>query len=137
MSRSFPGSTPRPVCVCCGKVYGQRNTHTEDIFVPDGERLPPYSGNHHVIREYVINADHWRPRPDVEQPKSHSPEWYKPYTEATHIKGDLYRRETWDGESYFSTQCAPFCGNTCAIAFAKAAYAEFGARYKLVKKVTA
>lgn len=132
MATKIPGTTPRPRCALCGKPYGTRDIQEERIFWPDGEPRPaPYQGNAILIAEEVDPSD----------------ESYAAGTRAIQgggfdartgrhengTPGRVITRRTWDGESYWRTQCAPFCGNACAIAFAQAAYRD-GARYTLKRE---
>jgi hypothetical protein len=129
MTARIPGSKPRPVCALCGKPYGQRDIKREAVFVSAGEPVPKYRGNGHVVQE-TIDPKAQRQKPGTEAPTPGTPEYYSFDWIET---GTRVSWQIWDGETYWSTNCAPFCGNTCAIAFAKAAYRD-GARYTIPKK---
>ena len=86
----------RPLCVCCGKPYGQRNTHDtrEIISAPP----TPYRGNAFMVEEQLMQ---WGV--DFDEPKA------------------MLIRTTWDGESYY-TGYQPFCTLRCALQFGREAY---------------
>lgn len=132
MAARIPGTKPRPICALCGKPYGRRNTKEQSVFWADGEpEPPPYNGNNHLIREWRL------PHDEAYAQGTRSVPGLKFNDKTGHYEGGIpgrtIYRETWDGESYWNTQCAPFCGNTCAVAFAKCAY-ENGFRARIPKK---
>lgn len=126
----IPGAAPRPVCALCGKPYGRRNTKRTSEFVLHGQPEPQYQGNEHVLQTWVDRQAMTR-KPGEPEPLPGAPDYYKA-RDASYLHGVRVTWETWDGQSYWNTQCKPFCGNACAISFAQAAYRD-GARYQLKK----
>jgi hypothetical protein len=89
--------TPRPLCVHCGKRYGQRMLNYEQIIIPKGSAtIPPYAGNQVAIARRVIK-------------------WGNDQIAISY--------GVWDGESWFKPY-APFCKLRCALDYARKAYAK-------------
>lgn len=86
----------RPKCPLCGKAYGSRRTEVRSQTIPKGE----------------------------------SPVWER--TNLTVVRTDSYpygngvrhTQTLWDGESFYLPKSRPFCTSTCAMAYARAAYAK-------------
>lgn len=84
----------RPICVHCGKVYGQRATHDETARRgPDGT-WPPYRGNGIVVKDFRVGES-----------------------------ASLAYRTIWDGETYWKPY-EPFCKLRCALDYARKVYAQ-------------
>jgi hypothetical protein len=103
----------RPVCVHCGKAYGQRKLTDQKVTWPQGEPPPRYQGNSIVVKET---------KPDVL--------WMEaPHDPTGHIgmrklvdSGNMHmRRDLWDGESW-TGRYTPFCTLRCALDYARKAY---------------
>ncbi len=87
----------RPVCVCCGKAYGERDTRYVELRWADGEPVPA---------------------PELKEGERVVKAW------ALRHLGDskrIQRYDIWDGESWW-TRYAPFCTLRCALAYARAAH---------------
>lgn len=121
----------KPVCVHCGKAYGQRSTHSEDVRWPEGEPMPRYEGNGVVVKtssasrlglkaEFIAEQEkrtksgHWGALRKLEEP---DPRFYtdEPTMHAY--------REVWDGESWWGGY-DPFCTLRCALDYARKAYRD-------------
>ena len=83
----------RPICVHCGKPYGQRATHDETVHREIGEPWPPYRGDGVVMKQTALSD-----------------------TATTAY------RTIWDGKSW-RTPYQPFCKLRCALDYARKAYA--------------
>jgi hypothetical protein len=119
----------RPICAHCGKPYGRRSTHNEDVRWPEGEPMPRYTGNgvvwktsepHQLGLKAEFLADQakrnasWGGLPRKEEP---DPRFYT--DEPTmHAYREVWDGETWDG-GY-----DPFCTLRCALAYARKAYSR-------------
>ena len=100
-------TTPRPICVHCGKRYGQRATHCEVVRWMPSEPKPEYAGNGIVIQDrYHGIAPNRTVLLGVEVTGMHS----------------AYRW-IWDGETWWA-KYTPFCSLRCALDFARKAYAK-------------
>ena len=86
-------TAPRPTCVHCGSVYGQRKTHDETVTVKRGEKFPAYRGNGILVKDFRVSEN-----------------------------ATTSHRTIWDGESYWKPY-EPFCKLRCALAYARKAYA--------------
>ena len=82
----------RPICVHCGKPYGQRDVTDQVVRRQKGEPWPPYRGNGIVLREVVFNDS-----------------------------ATVNYRKVWDGETW-SKPYEPFCTLRCALDYARRAY---------------
>lgn len=87
----------RPICVHCGKPYGQRDVNSETVRWPVGEEMPPYRGNGIVTKVG--------------------------YTYETAEKIMTCQRYVWDGETYWGGY-KPFCTLRCALDYARRVYNE-------------
>lgn len=123
----------RPICVHCGRPYGNRHTHSETVRWPVGETMPPYQGNGVVVKTGLpyktANRDTMRAvtmmsvnpalRAAQEEDIARQPE-----------KSEMVcTREIWDGENYRGGY-KPFCTLRCALDYARRAYAAQSAGRK-------
>lgn len=102
----------RPICVHCGKPYGQRRTITEVVKHREDQPEPSYDGNKVVLSSYSQRVGLGKGRirsQDRDVVLDFDP-------------GDVVvYREVWDGQSYVGG-CKPFCTNRCAIDYARKTY---------------
>lgn len=119
-------SMTKPICVHCGKTYGKRDTHDEQVRFPVGEDMPRYSGN-----GIIVNIS--EPRQTVNRALIKSVEQLSGNPEIraaqmaliarTQEKSEMVATRTiWDGKSW-SGGYDPFCTLRCALAYARRAYA--------------
>jgi hypothetical protein len=115
----------RPVCVHCGKPYGQRDTTSHQVSWPVGGERPPYKGNGVVVKEgfehktasrethrgVMMASSHPVIRAQQEAQLAAMPE----HSEMTAT------RWVWDGQSWHGGY-TPFCTLRCALAYARQAY---------------
>ncbi len=83
----------RPICVHCGKPYGQRETTDVTVRRAPGEPWPPYRGNGIVMKDFRVGDS-----------------------------ATLDYRTIWDGETW-RMPYKPFCKLRCALDYARKAYA--------------
>lgn len=119
----------RPICVHCGKAYGQRTTREAIVRWPvEDKEPPPYRGNGIVLREHFhgktpgqdmlrkilpTNSGHENHRKWNEQQIARAPEKSENVT----------IRTLWDGQSWHGGY-DPFCTLRCALDYARTAYAR-------------
>ena len=89
-------SAPRPVCVHCGKPYGQRNVHTVTLRWADGEPEPDYGGALLVVKRW-------------------------PTRRHGTISPNARDVDVWDGKTWVDGY-PPFCTLRCALSYARKAY---------------
>lgn len=94
MPKNIPNTTPRPVCVHCGKKYGQRRCKEIIDIVKEREAAP-----HLETNLILVSSQSW------------------PY--GTDTKRIV--RTFWDGQSWYGGY-KPFCTLNCALDYARRAY---------------
>ena len=97
----------RPVCVHCNKVHGLRAVVTTPVIWPGDRPMPPYAGNHVVVRE----------RPDRSLARGFGTIMGEPFKDGDRIA----YRDLWDGVTWI-TPYKPFCTLRCALDYARRAY---------------
>lgn len=103
-------TTPRPVCVHCGKKYGSRSVRMEAVRWKEGEPQPEYRGNGIVIKERSWKAGRTAGT-------MHGTEF---------AAGDVVcYRDVWDGETWYGGY-NPFCTLTCALDYARKQFRKYG-----------
>ena len=103
----------RPICVHCGKAYGQRATRTETYKYAAGEPRPAYRGNGIVTKERDWNT------------LGSTGSLGSIKFSASEIVGS---RTIWDGETWRGGY-DPFCTLRCALDYARQAWVQgVGAR---------
>lgn len=100
-------TAPRPTCVHCGKVYGQRRTTTAVVVWHKDDERPRYRGNGIVLKDRG------------------------PHGEVSILQNALGRAknsfdryaflDVWDGQSWWGGY-EPFCTLRCALDYARRAY---------------
>lgn len=121
-------TSPRPICVHCGKPYGQRHTSTETVQWVDGERPPRYSGNGIVVKEvgdgYVTAT---RALLETHAMRLANPtRRAQALADAAKVPAEKMRHDhriIWDGVSWRGGY-VPFCTLRCALDYARKAYAR-------------
>jgi hypothetical protein len=99
---------PRPICVHCGKPYGQRHT-SQEVYIWDKDApRPQYRGNKLVVSDRVRHT----------APHNTSGSWQG--VKFGH-NDNVADRSLWDGETWFGGY-SPFCTLRCALEYARAAY---------------
>lgn len=92
----------RPKCPCCGKGVGQRRTEQQEVMMQD-HKPPVWEATNGI----VVSTN------------------FIPYGSDAHGRPlTKHIRTVWDGESFYLGKYQPFCTGTCAIKFARAAYAK-------------
>lgn len=140
----------KPICACCGKPYGARNTKSEQIFCPDDDTgkppvAPPYRGNGKVSREsYWPDDDGWyaghRSHEKVRETPPEPPTGNR-FDQVAHMRrvmadhrpGRSLTRTVWIPGDY-RMPYEPFCTLICALAFARGSYRN---GYRIRKKEAA
>ena len=101
---------PRPVCVHCGNVYGERQVTREAFIWHKDAPRPQYRGNKLVVRETMMHT----------APHNVTGGWrgtkYGP-------DDNIADRTLWDGETWIA-RYKPFCTLRCALDYARKAYAK-------------
>ena len=120
----------RPVCVHCGKSYGQRKIEIENV------RWDAPSVREALPRSWKGEEMIWRLKPDAKAPPPPPYCGNRKVVKETdpYLSGAdgrmVMQRYTWDGESYWA-KYRPFCTLRCALSYARKAYGK----EKLLKRM--
>jgi hypothetical protein len=118
---------PRPICVHCGNVYGQRDATAHQIRWPLNEERPPYQGNGVVIKDghaYQTVSRNTYSRLMMKSPNPEILARQEAELAAMPEQSEMVAtRWIWDGQSW-SGGYPPFCTLRCALAYARKAYKD-------------